>query len=189
MHFHTLFLSFLLVSAAYSQDKNTKEIGIDLNAGSFGLFNVNDVFTKAEYTVGTNLYADFGVHPNFTIGAEQMVIWGKPKTPDGTRLIMNTNARFKLRFETFEKVNFNILVAGGFSFWPNSTEVAYLTPSLNDTRFGWDFRAAAAADFILGNHFSLVTSFGYLASSSSSDDIVWITHDSMLISVGPKFRF
>ncbi|UKN00264.1 hypothetical protein K6119_11015 [Paracrocinitomix mangrovi] len=174
---------------SYGQEQKTKEFGIDLHGGTFGLFNVNDVFTKADYTFGGSLYADFGLHQNFTVGAEQMFMWGKPKTADGNRMIMNTNARFKLRFQTFEKIHFNILVAGGFSFWPSSTATAYLTPTLNDTRLGWDFRAAASADFLLSEKFSLMASFGYLASSSTSDDIVWITHDSMLISFGPKLKF
>ncbi|MCB9224949.1 MAG: outer membrane beta-barrel protein [Crocinitomicaceae bacterium] len=186
-----ILLTFLLFSSvSFSQEeKNTKEFGLDVLGGTFGLFNVNDVFTKADYTLGASVYADFGLHQNFTIGAEQMLVMGKPKTADGNRMILNTNARFKLRFPTFEKIHFNILIAGGFSFWPGNSNTAYLTPTLNDTRLGWDFRASANADFILSEKISLVASFGYLASSSTSDDIVWITHDSMLISFGPKLKF
>lgn len=178
-----------ITSFSQNDEGRLKEIGLELNGGSFGLFNVNDVFTKADYTLGADLYFDFELHPNFSIGAEQMVILGKPKTLDKNRMILNSNARFKLKFQPFEKVHFNILVAGGFSYWPSNENTAYLTPTFNDTRLGWDFRAAATADFLLSDNLSLTASFGYLASSSTSDDIVWITHDSMLISIGPKLKF
>ena len=186
-----LFCLIIISSVSFAQEDNIrlKEFGLELHGGTFGLFNVNDVFTKADYTLGADLYADFELHPNFSVGAEQMVMLGKPKTLDNNRLILNTNARLKLKFQTFEKIHFNILVAGGFSFWPSNSNTAHLTPTLNDTRLGWDFRAAATADFILSEKLSLTVSFGYLASSSTSDDIVWITHDSMLISIGPKLKF
>jgi len=185
-----LLILLLLGFSGFSQDSTPNhELGLEIHGGTFGLFNVNDVFTKAEHTIGASIYGDFEVHPNFSIGAEQMFMFGKPKNPDQIRSILNTNARFKLKFQTFEKIHFNILVAGGFSLWPANNSPAFLTPTLNETRLGWDFRASAVSDFKISKKFSITASFGYLASSSTSDDIVWITHDSMLISIGPKIIF
>lgn len=166
-----------------------KYIGLSTHFGAFGLFNVNNVFTKASYSFGFTPYIDFKVHPNFLIGAEWMTMWGKPMTSDDPRMMMSPNLRLSLLFEPFEKVDFNFLVASGFAIWPGNTATPALTPTLNDTRYGWDFRAIAGSNIDLSTKAQLNLSFGYWASSSSSDDIVWITHDSMIITLGPKWRF
>jgi hypothetical protein len=167
-----------------------KMVGLDGHFGTFGLFNVNNAFTKAEYSLGATPYFDIHLHPNFSLGGEIMLMWGKPQTADPLRMMTNTNLRLKLHFSTFEKVHFDILVASGFAWWPAAANsYAHLTPTLNDARLGWDFRAMAGATFILSPSFQWQLNFGYWASSSTSDDIVWITHDTMLISCGPRFTF
>lgn len=171
------------------EDKAKKYFGISSHFGAFGLFNVNNAFTKASYSFGVTPYIDFIIHPNFLIGAEWMTMWGKPMTSDDPRMMMSPNLRLSLLFEPFEKINFNILVASGFAIWPGNKAAPSLTPTLNDTRYGWDFRAIAGTNFILSSKTQLNLSFGYWASSSTSDDVIWITHDSMIITMGPKWKF
>jgi hypothetical protein len=167
-----------------------KMVGVDGHFGTFGLFNVNNEFTKADFSLGATPYLDVYVHPNFSIGGELMLMWGKPQTSDPLRMMTNSNLRLKLNFSPFEKVHFDILVASGFAWWPStSLPNAYLTPTLNENRFGWDFRAMAGAAFVVSSAFQWHVNFGYWASSSTSDDITWITHDTMLISIGPRFVF
>lgn len=166
-----------------------KTLGVDLHFGTFGLFNVNNVFTKADYTAGVTPYFDIKLHRIFSMGTEVMIIFGKPKTADNPRMMLCSNIRLNLAFDPFEKTGFTIQVAGGFSFWPSNTSVPELTPTLNQTRTGWDFKAMAGAAFKINPNIDLNLNFGYWAASSTSDNIVWITHDSMLINIGPGFKF
>lgn len=179
-------ISFELVKVS---TKLEKQLGMDLHFGAFGLFNVNNVFTKADYSFGATPYFDLKLHRNFAIGAEVMVMWGKPTTNDHPRMIICPNLRLQLIFSPFKKVDFHILVAGGFTIWPSRPDAPTLTPSFNALRMGWDIRAVAGASFRLSPRFDLNLNVGYWAASSTSDNIVWITHDTMLISMGPKFRF
>jgi hypothetical protein len=166
-----------------------KYVGLDLHFGPFGLFNVNNVFTKAQYSFGGTTYFDVELHENFAIGIEVMNMWGKPQTADEPRMILSPNLRLNLLFQPFDKVHFNVLVAGGFTLWPERTGSPALTPTFNETRMGWDVRAVAGANFVIGEKIDLGMNFGYWASSSTSDDIVWITHDTMILSMGPRFKF
>lgn len=168
-----------------------KEIsgGILLHGGAFGLFNVNNVFTKADYTLGFTPYVDVKLHDHFALGFEVMSMWGQPQTNDLIREIHSGNVRVQFLFDPFEKVHFNLLVASGFTLWPGNTNQSYITPTYNDTRTGWDFRAAGGIEVPMSDMFSMGLDFGYWASSSTSDNIVWITHDSMIMSLGAKMRF
>jgi hypothetical protein len=86
-------------------------------------------------------------------------------------------------------VHCNILVASGFSLWPSRPETPALTPTFNETRMGWNIRAVAGVNFPINKRLVYNLNFGYWASSSTSDDITWITHDTMLMSTGLKFNF
>jgi len=177
--------SFVLAT----QEKEKWLVGLNLHYGSFGLFNVNSVFTKAKYSVGATPFLDYKLHPNFSTGLEIMTMFGKPSTSDDARLMMQSNLRLKALFQPFDKIGFNILVASGFTLWPGRKDSPSITPTFNQTRFGWDFRAAAGAQFSVGKMTCVEVNFGYWASSSTSDNLVWITHDSMIISAGPIWNF
>lgn len=164
-------------------------VGADLHFGMFGLFNVNDDFTKASYSFGVTPYVDYRFHPNFAVGGEVMSMWGKPATADHPRWMLSHNLRMSGMFTPFRRVGFNLLVAGGFSYWPENPDMPELTPTLNDNRFGWDVRAMAGVDFLLSVSSSIRLNFGYWASSTTSDDVVWITHDTMIMGLGYGFRF
>lgn len=174
---------------AKAPTNHQKYLGLDLNYGAFGLFNVNNVFTKAEYSMGLTPYFDYKLHRLFSIGGELMCMFGKPATQDPPRMMLSPNLRLNLLFNPLEKVEFNIMVASGYAFWPANTKDAYLTPTLNQTRNGWDFRTNAGVSYHVNSKLSLQFNFGYWASSSTSDNIVWITHDSMIIGLGPKLKF
>ncbi len=169
--------------------KLEKSTGLLFHFGAFGLFNVNSAFTKAAYSIGATPFIDFKFHPNFAFGAELMTMGGKPKTNDDLRLILCPNLRFRILFEPFQKVNFDILLASGFTWWPSNTKQAFLTPTLNENRMGWDFRSTAGINFLLRPSLLVNLNFGYWASSSTSDNIIWITHDTMLLSVGTEVKF
>lgn len=162
--------------------------GLELHFGGFGLFNVNDVFTKSKYTLGFTPYYEFPFHKHFSAGLECNFIWGQPDSLDRIRYFFNPNIRFHILFTLLPKLNIDILVAGGLSHWPSNTNIPYLTPTYNDQRSGWNIRAMAGATYRFTDRFSMVLHLGYFASSSTSDTIVWITHDMMLISLGPKFH-
>ncbi|MBK9191355.1 MAG: hypothetical protein IPM77_07480 [Crocinitomicaceae bacterium] len=163
--------------------------GINVHGGSFGLFNVNSVFTKAKYSFGITPFIDYKLHQNFSLGFELLSMWGKPETNDAARMMMNPNLRLNALFQPFNKTEFSILVASGFAYWPGRTGTSVITPTFNETRMGWDFRAAAGARFSVGINTQIELNFGYWASSSTSDNVVWITHDSMIISAGPVWQF
>lgn len=171
-------------------DENAEWVsGLEFHMGTFGLFNVNNSFTKANYSFGLSPFLDYQFHPFFAVGFELMSMWGKPATLDDPRLILCSNVRFSGIFNAFDKINVNVMLASGFTWWPENAAPAYLTPTLNESRMGWDFRASAGIDYCFSRKIALGLNFGYWASSSSSDDIIWITHDTMLLSVGSKFRF
>lgn len=171
------------------QNEHKKEVGLTLYMGTFGLFNVNSIFTKADYSIGFTPHIDIRFHKHFSAGAEIMTIWGKPKTMDNPRLMINPNFRLCAMFSPRETIKIQILIASGFAWWPANSNYSYLTPSFNENRFGWDFRAMAGFEFLLTKKTSLTVHFGYWASSSTGDNIIWITHDSMLAGFGPVFRF
>lgn len=156
--------------------------------GTFGLFNVDNVFTKAEITLGINPYVDIKLNKIFSLGAEYMLLFGKPETNDVARFIMNPNIRGKVSFPIQKRITVDIIVAGGVTIWPGSEDTAYIDSTFFDTRVGWDARAALGMDFIINPKISIVLDIGYIANSSVSDDI-WITHDMMLVGLGPKIRF
>jgi len=163
-------------------------LGADLHFGIFGLFNVNDAFTKANYSFGVSPYVDYRIHRNFLVGAEVMSMWGKPATADDPRWMLCPNVRFSGVFTPFSKLGFHVLVAGGFSYWPESHEQMELVSTLNDNRFGWGMRAMTGVDVSVTSSSMIRINVGYWASSTTSDDVVWITHDTMLIGLGYRHR-
>ena len=57
------------------------DVSISGNGGVFGLFNVDNVFTKASYTIGFTPVFRYALSSVFSLGAEVMVLWGSPKLP------------------------------------------------------------------------------------------------------------
>ena len=163
--------------------------GIVAHFGTFGLFNVDNSFTKAEYSLGFTPYVDFQLLEFLALGIEVMNIWGKPETQDPLRMIICPNIRVHILFSPYEKWAFDILLASGFTWWPENDNEPYVTGDLNETRIGWDFRAMGGIEYAVTKVFSLYINFGYWASSSTVDNESWITHDTMLVSFGPKLRF
>jgi hypothetical protein len=166
-----------------------KSAGLLMHFGAFGLFNVNNVFTKAEYTIGLTPYFDIKFHPNFSAGLEIMTMFGKPHTNDALRLMVNPNLRLLTQFSPWSAISIEVLLASGFAWWPENNKQAFLSPDLNKNRVGWDFKASAGINYHSSESVSLKLNFGYWASSSTSDNLTWITHDSMLISFGPCLYF
>ncbi len=172
-----------------SQIANNKvSLALQGQIGTFGLFNVDNIFTKAEITLGINTYIDIKLNKVFSLGAEYMLLFGKPETKDIARFIMNPNLRGMLSFPIHKRISVDIIVAGGVTIWPGSDDTAYIDSTFFDTRIGWDARAALGMDFIINPKISMVLDIGYIANSSATDDI-WITHDMMLVCLGPKIRF
>ncbi|HAA00050.1 MAG TPA: hypothetical protein DEP18_07700 [Flavobacteriales bacterium] len=64
----------------------------------------------------------------------------------------------------------------------------FIHSTFSDNRTGWDFRASSGVNYLLTESDKLELTFGYWASSSTSDNIVWITHDSMVIGFGLQHR-
>ncbi|MCF8257070.1 MAG: hypothetical protein K9J06_05930 [Flavobacteriales bacterium] len=182
-------ISEVSIAMVQAQLKHRTTVGIDLHFGTFGLFNVNDAFTKASYTFGATPFADYRIHQHFAIGGEIMSMWGKPETADHARWMLCPNLRISAKFNPFKRLGIHVLVAGGFSYWPESPDLPHLTPTLNTNRFGWDIRATAGVGYLIAARSSLNLSFGYWASSTTGDDIIWITHDTMLMGLGYGYSF
>lgn len=183
------------VADCQKRKKNSKSelnskvsVAIQGQVGTFGLFNVNNEFTKSEITLGVTPSVDIRLNRIFSLGAEYMLLFGKPETKDVARFIMNPNIRGKVTFPVKKRLLIDIIVAGGVSIWPGSEDTAYINPTFFDTRVGWDAHAALGMDLLINSKFSIVLDLGYIANSSASNN-VWITHDMMLVSLGPQIRF
>ena len=188
-HFLPLIFLFCVLSSPAQQTALAphKQLGLELHGGAFGLFNVNNVFTKADYTTGLTVSFDRALRPRLSAGLAFTGMGGKPRTADGLRMMLNADLRLRYYFFMSERITGDLLLAGGFSCWPSATGTPVLTPTFLQTRMGWDIRTLAGAAYQLNDRVRLRLAFGYWASSTSSDNIVWITHDSMLISFGPQF--
>jgi len=163
--------------------------GVLSHFGTFGLFNVNNVFTKADYTFGFSPQLDYNFHNHFFVGAEIMTMWGKPSTNDNPRMMIQPNVRFGTGFYPSPNISIVLMLSGGFAWWPQHKDSPFLTSTFNENRYGWDFKASAGIQYKSNEKTLWCLLFGYWASSSTSDDIVWITHDTMLLSFGPVMKF
>ncbi|HAA00051.1 MAG TPA: hypothetical protein DEP18_07695 [Flavobacteriales bacterium] len=54
-------------SSKESQTIQILWVGANMYGGAFGLFNVDNVFTKAKYSVGASIYSDYHFHRNFSL--------------------------------------------------------------------------------------------------------------------------
>jgi hypothetical protein len=158
------------------------------NGGTFGLFNVNNTFTKASYSVGFTPLIEYRINPTFTVGVECLTLWGKPETSDSPRLLIDPSLRASALFSVTSKLCINPIIGLGFSMWPKQTGKASLDSTFLNSRFGWNARAALSFEYRAAAHLAIALEIGYSASSSESDN-VWITHDMMLVGIGPKFFF
>lgn len=163
-------------------------IGVNFNLGSFGLYNVNNVFTKADYTLALISSYDRMLSPKLGLGTEVMVLLAKPKTPDNFRMILNANVKVIGHFPLTEKLYINPQAVFGFSFWPESSSVPYLDSTFNELRIGWNTRFFLGFEYVCNKKLSISVDVGYSASSSCYIDS-WITHDMMMLGIGPVFKF
>ena len=165
---------------------------LGLNFGAFGLFNLeqsdHSEFTKADPTFGVTPGISFELSPLLSLGGECMLIWAKSHKGTQHRLILSPYITLRLRFSVAPRIHLYALLAVGMTIWTeNDSEVA-LSPALTDTRLGWSLRAAFGAVYSIGNRWSLFIDAGYGAFSSGGSEL-WITHDTMLLTAGPRLTF
>jgi hypothetical protein len=158
------------------------------NAGLFGYFNVNQLFVPGTITLGVTPCFDARIDHYFHIGAEYMILWGKPDTTDAARFIMNANIRFLLSVPVHPKINIEALIIGGASIWPKADTTSVLEPTFFEDRFGWNVQPALGVDYKITRHWSVVLTAGYLVNTTVVKEIT-ITHDMMLVTLGPRLRF
>ena len=65
-----------------------------------------------------------------------MVFWGKPKSDDLPRLIINPSVLSRLIFPIQQKISLEVIAAGGLSFWPESGGNPYIHPDFTAQRQG-----------------------------------------------------
>lgn len=158
------------------------------NTGIWGYFNMNQTFIPGEITLGVTPSFDVRIDHYFHLGTGYMILWAKPDTTDDARFIMNANIRLRLAVPVHPNVNVEALIIGGASMWPKADTTSVIEPTFFDDRFGWNIQPALGVDLKLNNHWSLIFTAGYLANTTVLDEI-YITHDMLLLSVGPRFRF
>jgi len=195
-----IILTVLVISTskAEAQQANNEinhklHLGIELNGGAFGLFNIEDAddtnqqFTKADPTWGGTLVAEGKVLKWLYVGGECMVLFAKSIKAVEPRLILSPHARVRTEFGVHPKWRIDILAAGGMTIWPENDNESALAASISATRIGWSTRFAAGTSFLINEKSSLYLNVGYGAFSSSGNDI-WVTHDSMLIGLGYRLK-
>lgn len=195
-----IIISVFLTYGLYSMAQQTNNainhklhLGIELNGGAFGLFNIEDAddtnqqFTKADPTWGGTVVAEGKVLKWLYVGGECMVLFAKSIKASEPRLILSPHARIRAEFSVHPKWRIDILAAGGMTIWPENDNESALSPSISATRIGWSTRFAAGTSFLINERSSLYLNVGYGAFSSSGNDI-WVTHDSMLIGLGYRLK-
>lgn len=156
--------------------------------GAFGLFNVDNTFTKSKYTFGGTPSFMIRISRQWAIGTECMLLWGQADTKDPLRFIINPNIRAELYFPLRQKLLLELVMAAGMSIWPVHNEAGVLDETYFDQRGGWDARVSFGGEYMLFPGVAFVGTVGYSANSSESRD-VWITHDMMMVAVGTRFLF
>jgi hypothetical protein len=185
-----LFSILLLFSmcTANAQENELKKVslGIEVNGGAFGLFNVDDNFTKADPSFGGALVAEGRLAKWFLLGGEYIFLFAKSQLAQEPRLIMSPHIRGRAEFKVHPKWRIDLLAAGGMTIWPENDNEMALSSALTDTRLGWSVRFAGGTSFLINESSSLYLQFGYGAFSSGGNDI-WVTHDSMLLGLGYRY--
>ncbi len=170
-------------------------VAIEAPFGAFGLFNVDNVFTRARYTFGATPSFLVRFHRHMAAGAECMLLWGQAKTADPLRFIINPNLRWEIIFPLRPKLTLELITAAGLSIWPVQDTAGVLDTTFFNQRSGWNARAAFGAEWKMTNALSLMCNVGYSASSSANSPAggqsnkVWITHDMMMVSAGVRYAF
>ena len=162
--------------------------GLELQAGAFGLFNLDFAFSKAAPTLALAPSIELRVHPLVAVGAETMFVWARPEPSPVTRFSMSPHARMRLQFPVHPRVNVDVVIAAGLALWPRNPEDVALSPAVADTRVGWSGRAGLGMSFTLTDRWSLHFDLGYFVASTAGNG-VWLTHDTGLITVGPRAHF
>jgi hypothetical protein len=154
--------------------------------GAFGLFNVDNVFTKAKFSFGATPSFMVRLHRNVAAGAECMLLWGQAQSADPLRFIINPSLRGEVLFPLNSRLTLELIAAGGMSIWPVMDTVGVIDTTFFHQRGGWNARAAFGAEWKCSPALSLLLNIGYGASSSESDK-VWITHDMMMVHAGVRW--
>ena len=166
-------------------------VGLLADYGAFGLFNVNNDFSRSKYgkyTLGGTAYAEYRLNHMYTVGVECIMRWAKPDTHDSARLLIDPNIRVKALFPVMTNLMVGPVAGGGISIWPKYEGKTYLDSTFYDDRFGWDLRGALEIQYVVSPVVSIDAEVGYSISSTESRS-VWISHDMMLVSVGPRIVF
>ena len=61
-------------------------------------------------------------------------------------------------------------------------------PSPETADFGWNTQPGLGINYRINNHWSVVFTAGYIANTTVVKEIT-ITHDMMLLTLEPRFRF
>lgn len=165
-----------------------KTLGFDLYLGSFGQFISSDSSTKSLLTFGASMYLQFAATKNMSISPELVFLWSLPKGDATLRMIMHQNLRFDYKLYMRGPTFLDFTLSGGSSIWPGSTKSSSVSPSFNQTRYGWNVRVDGGLGFYVTRSTSLVMQFGYMVSSTANEG-VWIRHSSMILTAGPRFYF
>jgi hypothetical protein len=156
--------------------------------GIFGYFNMNQVFIPGILTLGVTPHFDVRIDHYFHIGTEYMILWAKPDTTDDSRFIMNASIRFRLSVPVHPKLSAEALIIGGASLWPEADTTSAVEPTFYENRFGWNVQPALGIDYRINNRWSVVFTAGYLVNTTVLNEVV-ITHDMLLLTIGPRLRF
>ena len=101
---------------------------------------------------------------------------------------MSPHLRLQLVFPVHARVQVDVIIAGGLTLWPRDDKDTALSPILTDTRVGWSARAALGLTWLINDRWSLHLDIGYFVTSSGGGG-VWVTHDTALLSLGPRVTF
>lgn len=179
-----------LAAATFAPDAQAVEgsAGLELQGGAFGLFNLDFRFTKAAPTLAFAPSIELRVHSFVALGAETMFVWARPEPAPNPRFSMSPQARVRLMFPVHPRINVDVVLAAGVAIWPRNAEDTTLSPAVADTRVGWSGRAGLGMSFVFTERWSLHFDLGYFVASTSGNG-VWLTHDTGLLTVGPRVHF
>lgn len=181
-------LAFSLVFwVGWATPAHALKIGsLELQGGTFGLFNLNDSFTKASPTLGVTPAFEWKLSKYFALGAESMFVWIKSVKARHPRFVWNPHLRGRILFDVKNIFTVDVTLALGLTLWPENDSEDKLDPEIGGTRVGWSLRAAFGLTYPFKKRFAFFGNLGYMASTSYGNGIS-ATHDTMLLSLGIRF--
>ena len=81
-----------------------------------------------------------------------------------------------------------VLVTGGVSMWPKADTFSVVESTLYEDRFGWNLQPQVRVDVKVCGNLSVFFTAGYLFNTTMLREI-YITHDMLLLSLGPRICF